>query len=156
MNFSLLPTETTKRIIQNLNNADDLMRQAKVQALQSAATIMSTQAKTKVPRATGNLGRNIKTEIKPDGSEARVYNELDYAVYQEEGTGIYGKHKTPVVPKRAKYLRFKSKSGQIIYAKSVRGVKGVWFMKQGYEFLQANWNKVEEALYNGIMKGLFK
>jgi HK97 gp10 family phage protein len=150
--ISFEPTQATKELVTLLKNSGKIMTDAKKSALTQAAIIFSSQSKQKAPRGTGNLSRNIKYEVANDGSQARVYNELEYAAYQEEGTGIYGKYKTPVVPRRAKYLRFKSKTGQIVYAKSVRGVKPTWFMRQGKEFLDKNWNKVKETLYNEIVK----
>lgn len=149
----LEPTSQTIALINKIGNAD-IINNAKRKTLEQASLLFSSESKQKAPRGTGNLSRNIKHEVAMDGSQAKVYNKLDYALYQEEGTGIYGKNKRPIVPKRAKFLRFKSKTGKIIFAKSVRGVKPVWFMRQGSEFLTRNWNKIRETLYNELVKGL--
>jgi len=151
--ITLQPTSQTTALINKIGNAD-IVKDAKYKTLEQASILFTSESKQKSPRGTGNLSRNIKYEVERDGSQAKVYNKLDYALYQEEGTGIYGKYKRAIVPNRAKFLRFKSKTGKIVFAKSVRGVKAVWFMRQGSEFLTRNWNKIRETLYNELVKGL--
>lgn len=79
---------------------------------------------------TGALGRSIKvtkmatsTPMKP---KFRVGTNLQYGRYQEWGIG-------PVVPKRAKVLRFKPKgSNTFVFAMRTRGFKGAHFMRDAY------------------------
>ena len=141
-------------LVKRLENSPQIVRGAKVKALTTACLIFTSKSKQKAPRATGNLGRNIKYHVATDGNQAEVYNKLDYALYQEEGTGIYGKHGSPIVPKRAKALRFKSRSGKIIFAKSVRGTKGKWFMRSGSEETNRQTGKIDQTLFTELKKGL--
>lgn len=69
-------------------------------------------AKKKVPRKTGNLDRTIRVdEVSADDQSLRVVagstnGRVGYAQYVEFGTGIYGPKRRPIVPVRAKALRF--------------------------------------------------
>lgn len=59
---------------------------------------------------------------KVDDWEYQIYDGPEYALFVALGTGIYGEHKTPIVPKRAQFLRFVI-GGKVIYTKSVKGQK---------------------------------
>lgn len=61
----------------------------------------------------------------------RAGSPFKYMYWQHEGTGIYGPHKTPIVPVHRKVLRFEVKSGKlakgrrpVVFARSVKGVEG--------------------------------
>jgi hypothetical protein len=51
-----------------------------------------------------------------------IWSRVKYRWWVHEGTGIYGPHKKPIVPVRAKALRFEI-DGRVIFAKSVKGQK---------------------------------
>lgn len=57
-----------------------------------------------------------------------VGSNLPYAIYQHEGT--HG----PIYPRRAKVLRFKV-GGKVVFARSVKGVKGVPFLTDALKSL---------------------
>jgi hypothetical protein len=59
----------------------------------------------------------------------QVGSDLDYAIYQHEGT------KGPIYPRRAKVLRFTGSSGGYVFAKKVRGVKGTKYLTRALESL---------------------
>jgi hypothetical protein len=73
----------------------------------------------------------------------RVGTDVSYAQFVEEGTGLYGPRHAKIYPKRAKVLVFtprkKSASGSFIKAKNrtqvfarwVRGSRGVHFLRDG-------------------------
>lgn len=70
----------------------------------------------------------------------RAGSPLKYMYWQHEGTGIYGPHKTPIVPVHRKFLRFEVKSGKaakgrrpVIFAKSVKGVQGDKFLVRAFK-----------------------
>lgn len=54
--------------------------------------------------------------------EGAVYSTSGYGGYLEIGTGIYGPLKQPITPKNAKILAWQDKSGNWIFAKSVKGI----------------------------------
>lgn len=58
----------------------------------------------------------------PAWVQLRIGSDLDYAEYIVRGTGIYGPHRTPIVPVRRKFLKFKPKgSSTYVFARSVKG-----------------------------------
>ena len=76
------------------------------------------------------VGRRLR------GGKAGVWYEvgsaLPYAIYQHEGTT------GPIVPRRAKVLRFKGSGGSFVFTKSVRGVTGVPFLTDALKTLTIN------------------
>lgn len=104
--------------------ADDLLRRGhNVEAL----------AKKFAPSRTGKLRASITTKlVKFNGNLAvLVGSNLNYAMYQHEGTGIYGPHGTPIVPVHAKFLRFQPTGSKgFVYAKEVRGTPPTFFLKR--------------------------
>lgn len=80
------------------------------------------------PSASGRLRQSIRTEdarlVSPTRATGRVLAHAPYAIYQHEGTGIYGPYRRRIRPKRAKALRFFwRKAGGIVFFKSVKGAK---------------------------------
>jgi hypothetical protein len=61
-----------------------------------------------------------------------VGTNLNYAVYQETGTGIYGPRHTPITPKTKPVLSWYS-GGKWHFAKSVKGSRPRWYMKGSVE-----------------------
>jgi len=59
----------------------------------------------------------------------QVGSDLDYAIYQHEGT------QGPIYPRRAKVLRFTGSSGTYVFAKQVRGIEGVKYLTRALESL---------------------
>ena len=87
------------------------------------------EAKKLCPVNTGRLRSSIGTTVTTLNGlpAARVGTDVEYARQIHDGTGIYGPHRTPVVPRRGKYLVFNI-GGQTVFARSVRGVKGRPFL----------------------------
>jgi len=156
MNINIVPTGDTKRLIEKLNNAGNIVRDAKVKGLTTASMIFTTFSKQIVPVATGNLRRNIKYKVSSEGNNSKIdTGTVDYAIHQEYGTGIYGRRGRMIVPKRAKMLRFKNKAGKIIFAKAVRGVKGKFFMQKGSEETARRNKDIDSTIYKELQKGLY-
>lgn len=117
---------------------------AQIKMLKMAALMVESEAKQKAPIDKGVLRNSITNAI--EGSEgnrfARVGTNIEYGVYQEYGTGVYGPKGTPITPKRGRFLVFKGKDGNMVFARSVAGSPKREFMKKGVTFLQANMSKV--------------
>jgi hypothetical protein len=65
---------------------------------------------------------------------ARIGTSLRRARWIHDGTGIYGPQRTPIRPKRARYLRFQPKgSGRVVYTKSVKGMRANPFLKDALD-----------------------
>jgi len=85
------------------------------------------------PVDTGRLRASITAElVQYAGSIAvLVGSNVNYAMFQHEGTGLYGPHGTPIVPRRARFLRFKPRgSSEFVYAREVRGVPPTFFLRR--------------------------
>lgn len=114
------------------------------QMLKMAAMIVQAEAKEKAPVDKSTLRKSIQYELKGNKGDryAIVGTNVKYAVYQEYGTGIYGPKGTPIVPKRARVLAFRTKSGNLVFTKQVRGSRPKKFMLSGIEKLKSNMYKV--------------
>lgn len=75
-----------------------------------------------------NGSGGIQLELFSEGAEP-------YALFQHEGTGIYGPNKAPIKPKRGKFLVWKdADTGDLIFAKEVRGTPGKKFLTRAMDF----------------------
>lgn len=98
---------------------------------------VTNQAKRNCPVDEGTLRASIQgfVYIAPGAVVGRVGTGLEYGLYQEQGTGVYGPRRTPVVPVFRQYLRFEVKSGTaargrrpLVFARSVAGVPPTKFL----------------------------
>lgn len=80
---------------------------------------------------TGNLRSDIHVQLLSLGGKpaVRVGFNLFYGVFVHDGTGIYGPRGTPITPRVSTYLRWRTKKGQWMFAKSVLGMKPNPFLK---------------------------
>lgn len=86
----------------------------------------------------GKLRTRTNFTVVSNGGSVHLefYNDAGpYAVFQEEGTGIYGPKKQPIRPKTAKLLSWVDPdTGERFFAKEVRGVPPKRFMHRAIEF----------------------
>lgn len=104
--------------------ADDLLRRG---------NNVANLAKKYAPVNTGRLRASINAKlVKFAGNLAvLVGTNVNYAMFQHEGTGIYGPRGRPIVPVRAQYLRFIPKNSTVpVYARQVRGSMPTFFLKR--------------------------
>lgn len=87
---------------------------------------------------TGELKARVDFEVHTGGGSVwlEFYNDAGvYALYQHEGTGIYGPQGRPIRPVRAKLLTWiDPDTGQRIWAKEVRGTPAKKFLERAIEF----------------------
>jgi hypothetical protein len=122
-------------------------------ALNRSAFKAESIAKQEAPVQYAHLRGSIHTQGATSTLlEARVGTNLDYAIHQEFGTGIYA-GKGPIVPKRAKVLAWQS-GGQWHFAKSVKGVQGKFFFKKAKEQSQPDMDRYIEDALNSIVTSL--
>ncbi|MDR2905000.1 MAG: HK97 gp10 family phage protein [Helicobacteraceae bacterium] len=101
------------------------------------------KAKEESPIKSGLLRRSITMDTSNINNlevKIGVTTSAPYAEYVHEGTGIHGKHKTPIVPKKKKAL--KTPYG---YRKSVKGQKPNKFLERAAEKV-LNENVIRSAL----------
>lgn len=111
--------------------------------LGKVALLGVAEAKRLVPRKTGNLGRTIRVGTVTDTSAQVVAGgtqQVGYARYVEEGTGIHGPRGKRIHPKRARALRWKAGGSRAtgrgpgssyVFAASVSGRKATPFLLPG-------------------------
>jgi hypothetical protein len=94
---------------------------------------VATLAKKYCPVNTGRLRSSIEARLVnyAGGIGVIVGTNVEYAMFQHEGTGIYGPHGRPIVPVNAQALRFQPKgSTEFVFAKSVRGSMPTFFLRR--------------------------
>jgi hypothetical protein len=98
----------------------------------------------------GTLRQSLSKEMLLVNNEpvARVGSNLEYAIYVHEGVGMYGPRKTPIVPVRAKALRWATKNNSgsgrrrykggataaYTFSKRSKGFKGRPFLKDAVKY----------------------
>lgn len=104
---------------------DGLARTATLVALDYGKKVERMARSIYVPVDTGALRTSLSTELDHQHGEpyTRVGSILFYAGWVHRGTGLYGPHHQRIYPRRARYLRFTLKNGQVIVTPSVRGQK---------------------------------
>ena len=121
-------------------------------ALEECCAKIATDAKKNTHNFsdTGNLAAQIKWGVSREGGRivAKVFTTTGsagkggYALWVEVGTGIYGKRKQPIKPKRGKFLVWRDKkTGKLIAARQVKGRPATPFFRPAIEsnrgFVQA-------------------
>lgn len=88
---------------------------------------------------TGQLSASIFARVVQRGGVpiGQVGTPLKRGLWLDQGTGIYGPRNRPIRPVRAKYLRFTTRTGQVVYAKSVRGIRPTRFLRDSLNVLKA-------------------
>jgi len=152
MNITITPSPQVKALIAKLGRSSDIVKQATKAGLQKGSDIFILESKQKAPVDTGNLRRNIQSKIQGDTAIISVDPKINYAPYQEYGTGIYV-GRGVIRPKRAKVLRFTGKKG-VVFTKYVRGVRGKFYMRAGSKKVLEQSHKINQTIYNELSKGL--
>lgn len=106
------------------------------QAVWKATRKVRDRAKANITAAgrvdTGAMRNSlVARRVRSGKQEVRyqVGSDLSYTIYQHDGT------QGPIVPRRARVLRFTGSSGQLVFAKQVRGVRGVPFLTDALKSL---------------------
>lgn len=110
------------------------------------------EARARCPSDEGTLRASIDYKVTVNSTNMRLHvgSPLPYAKWVHEGTGLYGPHKTPIVPTRTRsasggppYLKFQWDGGGVntqskdkrgwVFARSVRGSKPQPFLADALE-----------------------
>ncbi|MHB8772969.1 MAG: hypothetical protein ACYC7J_18395 [Syntrophales bacterium] len=87
------------------------------------------------PRRTSNLANSGSSNVDADGMKGEVVFGSPYAAFVHEGTGLYGPHKAPIVPKQKKALYWPGARHPV---RSVRGMVGRPFLTDAAEATDAD------------------
>jgi hypothetical protein len=101
-----------------------------------AAVTTQNIARLETPVKTGRLRNSISIAL--TDNKAVVFTKVNYGVYVHQGTGIYGPHRAPIIPKQKKIMATtknpgwgtRNKAGYYIIGKSVKGQRPNPFMKR--------------------------
>lgn len=99
-------------------------------------------------RARSNLRRHNRTGALSASLFARVVHRgglpigqvgtpLKRGLWLDQGTGIYGPRHQRIVPKRAKYLRWTTRTGRVVFARSVKGIRPTRFLRSSLDVLKS-------------------
>lgn len=123
-----------------LVSAPDAVRRVKRKMLTEGAMIAERRSKIEAPVDKNVLRGSITSRVSDD--EAVIGTNIKYAPHQEYGTGVYGKSGTPIRPKRGRFLVFKV-GGRTIFARSVRGSKGHFYMKKALDEVKTRMKDIQ-------------
>jgi hypothetical protein len=87
------------------------------------------------PKRSGDTSRSFRSDVtvRPNRRVVgRVYSDDPVVTYLEKGTGLYGPRGRRIVPRNARALRFEV-GGQVIFRRSVRGMRPQPFMRRSLE-----------------------
>ena len=129
-------------IIEKIEDFDDV--HAMTSAMQDACNIVESAAKDKAPRKTGALRRSITSKVELTGNsiEGIVYSPLEYAPYQEYGTGLFAENGNG---RKTGWAYEDEKTGETIFTRGNRP----------HPFLRPAVNENKDKIIN-IIKGALK
>ena len=129
-------------IVAKIEDFDDV--RAMTRAMQDACNIVESAAKDKAPRKTGALRRSIKSKVELTGNsiEGIVYSPLEYAPYQEYGTGLFAENGNG---RKTGWAYEDEKTGETIFTRGNRP----------HPFLRPAVNENKDKIIN-IIKGALK
>ena len=125
--------KTTIKISPELLKLGDRVEAGIEAGLLRAAGAVEAVAVEEAPKKKGNLADSIRKYL--EGHRAIIKPTAPYAAWVHGGTGIYGPHKTPIVPTTKKALAFRI-GDKMIIRRSVKGMKPNPFMKRALDRLQ--------------------
>ena len=110
--------------------------------------ILRTEVK-EAPHKTGHLQQSIRMNYTP--IKAEIYPTMNYAYWVHEGTDSH-----TIRPSRSKVLRFKTKSGKVVYTKLVRhpGTKENKFVDRTVVKVQSTVDRLFDTALNNILNKL--
>ena len=134
--------EGLDKLIGKIEDFDDV--QAVAAAMQDACNIVVDAAIDKAPRKTGALRRSItsKVEVTSNSIEGIVFTPLEYAPYQEYGTGLFAENGNG---RKTGWAYEDEKTGETIFTRGNRP----------HPFLRPAGNENKDKIIN-IIKGALK
>lgn len=115
MTVTIDSTGLRERVIQRMNEVAD-----------DAVQAMFLEMDRDGPRDTGEMLNSLDVTNTENGEGGRIGRHVacpvEYASFQDEGTGVYGPEGTPIVPTTASVLVFYwAKTGRTMFLPSVQG-----------------------------------
>lgn len=103
-------------------------------AIRKTTRFIESSAVKKAPERTSNLVNSITSSSRGQGfdTEGTVKATAHYALFVEQGTGVFGPKGKPIFPKNAKALRWMA-GGKAMFAKSILGMPARPFLKPAFD-----------------------
>jgi HK97 gp10 family phage protein len=136
--------KTTIKISPELFKLGDRVEAGIEAGLLRAAGAVEAAAVEEAPIQRGHLKDSIRKYI--EGHRATITATAKYAAFVHGGTGIFGIHKTPVVPRTKKALAFRI-GDRLIIRRSVKGIKPNPFMKRALARVES---RLQEIFMDGF------
>lgn len=135
--------------LEHLKGLEPLIKNVNRDALIYSALKIKTTAKEYAPVDTGILRASI-SETSVNNNQIKVVSPVAYAKYQEFGTGIYSGGGY-ITPKTSRFLIWKDrKTGKLIFAKRVKGVKPKRFFGKAIEDFVKNINDFSDFIISRV------
>lgn len=138
-----------KELEQALASVDEFAKNAIMVAIDKTAVEVERRARLNAPHDKGALwgslhiggkgNTSVAAHVTGNNIEAKVGTNLNYAKYQELGTGLYGPNKTLIKPKNAKAMIMTDRSGNVTgWFKSSKGVHPKYFFKKAVASIKSD------------------
>jgi len=118
-------TTSIDKITEDVNFLESKLPEYKTELLYKIGFLLVGKIKQKIVDkqlvATGRYLNSIQATVLNENN-LLVSDGVFYGIYLEVGTGIYGPKATPILPKKAKVLHFKLKTGEGVFARQVKGI----------------------------------
>jgi len=114
-------------VYKGLDKLSDKTKKAAEGAIKDTVVNIANDAIAHSPHKYGHNKQSIKYQAR--GLSGSIYTTSGYGGYLETGTGIFGPRGQMITPKRAKMLVWEDKSGNLIFAKAVRGRPATPYLK---------------------------
>lgn len=137
------------RVVEEFKKAPTVVNERLQKGVKEAGKTILSIEKKEAPVATGTLRRTIEFRYRP--ISAMIFPTSGYAVFIEEGTGLYGPRKSYIMPKRAKVLAFKV-NGKMVFAKKTRGQKANPFVQRTRDKAEPKINKIFDDMLKEIIE----
>jgi hypothetical protein len=147
MKFTYRITPTISEFTRTLKGD---VRGAKRAGMTNVVTTIEAIARKDAPVKRSNLANSGSSEVLKGGDEGTVGFSAPYARYVHEGTGLYGPHKTKIVPNRKRALFWPGASHPV---RSVSGMKGNPFLLNAAEGANTDELYIEGARNYLAVKG---
>lgn len=101
------------------------------------------------PKDTGKLSRSWFI-AREDDDEAIIQSREKYAIFVNEGTGLFGKRHTYITPKNHNCMSFEIKGEGVIFAKKVKGQSPQHYLSKANTRAKSKLKRFEEIAINHI------
>lgn len=105
-----------------LTNLDEQIPKIKEKGLSLASQYMINRLQKNSPVDHGVLKGWFAYDYTP-GEEVKIKSPAEYVTFVNDGTGIYGPHKTPIYSKKVGHPMAFQVGGQMVYVRMIRGQK---------------------------------